>query len=65
MDKIKCITFDKEAQDALPQWVKDKMKADRKKAELKEKVCTDPFYTNCKIYYHKGCNGCLKFKHSN
>lgn len=35
MEKIKCITFDKEAQDSLPEWVKDKMKKDRKKAELK------------------------------
>jgi hypothetical protein len=30
--KIRCITFDKNAQDALPQHIKDKMKADREKA---------------------------------
>lgn len=32
MDKIKCITFDKNAQDSLPQHIKDKMKADRDNA---------------------------------
>jgi len=32
MEKIKCITFDKKAQDNLPQHIKDKMKADRDKA---------------------------------
>ena len=31
-DQIRCITFDKEAQDSLPQYIKDKMKADREKA---------------------------------
>lgn len=38
--EIKCITFDKQAQDALPEEIKAKMKADRKKAimdrQLKE-----------------------------
>ena len=29
---VRCITFDKEAQNALPQWVKDKMKSDRENA---------------------------------
>lgn len=29
MNKTKCITFDKAAQDALPKHIKDKMKADR------------------------------------
>ena len=29
MDKTKCITFDKAAQNALPEHIKDKMKADR------------------------------------
>ena len=32
MDKIKCITFDKNAQDSLPRHIKDKMKADRDNA---------------------------------
>jgi hypothetical protein len=32
MKPIKCITFDPEAQDALPEEVKVRMKADRKKA---------------------------------
>ncbi|MDD2300325.1 MAG: hypothetical protein PHR52_11695 [Fermentimonas sp.] len=38
--KTKCITFDKQAQDALPEEIKAKMKADREKArrdmQLKE-----------------------------
>ncbi|MCI7071298.1 MAG: hypothetical protein MR982_10130 [Bacteroides pyogenes] len=29
MKKTNCITFDKEAQDALPEQIKEKMKADR------------------------------------
>ena len=33
MEKIKCITFDKKAQDSLPEHVKAKMKAAREKAE--------------------------------
>ena len=36
MEEIKCITFDKAAQDNLPQEIKDKMKADREKAEAKD-----------------------------
>ena len=32
MEQIKCITFDKAAQDNLPKHIKDKMKADREKA---------------------------------
>jgi hypothetical protein len=32
MEKIKCITFDKSAQDSLPEHIKAKMKADREKA---------------------------------
>lgn len=32
MDKTKCITFDKSAQDSLPEHIKAKMKADREKA---------------------------------
>ena len=35
MYKIKCITFDKNAQNQLPQHIKDKMKADRDKARSK------------------------------
>lgn len=33
MDKIKCITLDKAAQDALPEHIKVNMKADREKAK--------------------------------
>lgn len=43
---IKCITFDKEAQNNLPKEVKDKMKADRKNAEQKLKL-------DC--YWKDGC----------
>lgn len=32
MERTKCITFDKAAQDALPEHIKEKMKADRAKA---------------------------------
>lgn len=41
MDKIKCITFDKAAQNALPEHIKAKMKADREKARLEayQKQC--------------------------
>lgn len=41
MDKIKCITFDKAAQDALPEHIKAKMKADREKdrREAYKKLC--------------------------
>ena len=37
MKRIKCITFDKEAQDNLPQKIKDKMKKDREDARKKKK----------------------------
>lgn len=41
MDKTKCITFDKSAQDSLPEHIKAKMKADREKArkEAGESSC--------------------------
>ena len=39
MNKTKCITFDKAAQDALPEHIKAKMKADREKA--RENACLD------------------------
>jgi len=35
---IKSITFDKEAQENLPQWVKDKMKKDRENARKNMKL---------------------------
>mgnify|MGYP007093028396 CR=1 FL=1 len=41
MDKTKCITFDPVAQEALPDHIKAKMKADRDKAKLEA--------------YHKQC----------
>ena len=36
MEKIKSITFDIEAQNALPKHIKDKMRKDRKEAEAKQ-----------------------------
>ncbi len=41
MDRIKCITFDKATQDALPEHTKAKMKAAREKAkrEAYKKLC--------------------------
>jgi hypothetical protein len=38
--KMKCITFDKAAQDALPEEIKAKMKADRERARMKQKSNT-------------------------
>lgn len=38
MDKIKSITFNKEAQNNLPKEVKDKMKKDRKQAEKEQLI---------------------------
>lgn len=35
MKIIKCITFDKEAQDSLPKEIKDKMKANQEAAKQK------------------------------
>jgi|ERR1035437_1701487 hypothetical protein len=37
MGTVKCITFDKSAQDSLPQHIKDKMKADRDRVRNEKK----------------------------
>jgi hypothetical protein len=37
MGTLKCITFDKSAQDSLPQHIKDKMKADRDRVRNEKK----------------------------
>lgn len=47
MGKIKCITFDKIAQDALPEHIKAKMKADREKARLDACQRQCPCDRNC------------------
>lgn len=41
MDKTKCITFNTEAQEALPDHIKSRMKSDREKAkrEAYKKLC--------------------------
>jgi hypothetical protein len=36
-DKVKCITFDKAAQDALPEHIKTKMKAAREREEARRR----------------------------
>lgn len=76
MERIKCITFDKKAQDNLPQHIKDKMKADRDKArkEMNSKGLNIPIVTHsCNICERdivrtaitydkvKICHSCLKF----
>lgn len=38
MDNVKCITFDKAAQESLPEHIKAKMKADREIARAKRDV---------------------------
>ncbi|MFV0325350.1 MAG: hypothetical protein ACK5LF_13405 [Bacteroides xylanisolvens] len=67
MGKIKCITFDKSAQDALPEHIKEKMSEDRRKAYkgiIKCPYC-DRWYSkhdieavrlhhDCKIAYQYG-----------
>jgi len=47
MSEIKCISFDQAAQDALPEHIKAKMKADRDKARLKQ----IDHYAYCKHSY--------------
>jgi hypothetical protein len=37
MNKIKCITFDKAAQDALPEHIKEKMKRNMEEARAKNR----------------------------
>lgn len=50
MYRIKCITFNKEVQDALPERVKEKMKVDRAKArEEKKQRYTAAFMYACPI----------------
>lgn len=52
MDKTKCITFDPAAQNALPEHLKAKMKADRDMARAKT---SNPKYAYClKGYEHEG-----------
>jgi len=38
MERIKCATFDKKMQDRIPKEIKDKMKADRAKAEKEQET---------------------------
>lgn len=66
MDKIKCITFDKNAQDALPAHIKAKMKADRDNAKL-ERLCQNACglsYSYCEKAKHNECADLLNFKNT-
>ncbi len=38
MERIKCIPFDKKAQENLPQNIKDKIKANQEKSKLKKEL---------------------------
>ena len=69
MDRIKCITFDKAAQDALPKHIKAKMKADREKARLeayqKKCPCWNSENNSCYDYNcpcDRDCEYMRKFK---
>tara|TARA_R110000822_G_scaffold301415_1_gene425239 strand:+ start:835 stop:1119 length:285 start_codon:yes stop_codon:yes gene_type:complete len=52
MENIKCITFDKQAQDNLPQKIKDKMKEnqDKAKKELETKGLNIPVVSDMFVY---------------
>ena len=53
MKRVKCISFDKKAQDNLPQSVKDKMKLNQEKSkEKKEQPCYSCQGNGCTT-----CNG--------
>lgn len=57
MNKTKCITFDKVAQDALPEHIKAKMKADRDNArteQLKQYAYCKKSYINDGIAFDEG-----------
>ena len=67
--RIKCITFDKAAQDALPKHIKAKMKADREKARLeayqKKCPCWNSENNSCYDYNcpcDRDCEYMRKFK---
>lgn len=57
MENIKCITFDKEAQDNLPQEIKDRMKADREMAQKKQPI---EMFAGSFTLHGPGCIGCQK-----
>lgn len=58
-DTKRCITFDKEAQDNLPQHIKDRMKADRGKASKimphKSTICTCGHWGIERVKYCSKC----------
>ena len=65
METIKCITFDKKAQDNLPEHIKTKMKADRDKATNPEIPCgiCENTHVRTAITYNgiKVCHSCMEF----
>lgn len=65
METIKCITFDKKAQNSLPEHIKAKMKADREKTTNHEIPCgiCENTHVRTAITYHgiKVCHSCMEF----
>ena len=65
MEPIKCITFDKNAQDNLPEHIKAKMKSDKEKATNQNIPCGICENTNVRtaITYNgvKVCHECMEF----
>jgi len=63
MNKIKCITFDKKAQEALPEHIKAKMRANMDKSKLADTINTISVHDNlsakeCERYGMTwGCDG--------
>ena len=68
MEKIKCITFDKEAQNNIQQHIKDKMKADIEKVQNKDIPCEicERDIVRTAITYNgiKICHNCMIFFHT-
>lgn len=65
MEKIKCITFDKKAQDNIPEHIKTKMKANQERAQNKEIPCEicEREIVRTAITYNgiKICHNCMNF----
>lgn len=57
MENIKCITFDKDAQDNLPQEIKDRMRADRERAQKKQPT---EMFADSFTLHGPGCIGCQR-----
>lgn len=49
MNRIKCATFDKDMQDSIPKEIRDKMKADRAKAEKEQETKSKTLPIQCVV----------------